>query len=71
MVYAILGSIGRARPKKGETMPTEELKEQLTHVESSSTVRDGKLVGEYDFYDYLAAFEGKEVHWSLELVEKH
>lgn len=49
-------------------MPTEEMKKQLAKVESIGTVRAGKLVGEYDFYDYLAAFEGKAVKWTLELA---
>ncbi len=49
--------------------PAEELKEQLKKVESIGTVRDGKLVGEYDFYNYLAALEGKNVRWTLEIAE--
>lgn len=49
-------------------MPTEALKQQLAKVESIGTVRDGKIVGEYDFYDYLSAFEGKAVKWTLELA---
>ena len=50
-------------------MPTDELKQQLKKVESISTVQDGELVGEYDFYNYLAAFEGRNVRWTLELAE--
>lgn len=49
-------------------MPTEELRQQLAKAESTAVVIDGKLVGEYDFYDYLAAFEGKCVRWTLELA---
>jgi hypothetical protein len=49
--------------------PTEEMKQQLKKVESISTVKDGKLVGEYDFYNSLSAFEGKSVRWTLELAE--
>lgn len=48
---------------------TEELKQQLRKVESISTVKDGKLVGEYDFYSYLAALEGKSVRWTLEVAD--
>jgi hypothetical protein len=46
-----------------------ELKQQLKHVESTATVIGGKLVGEYDFYKYLEAFEGKDVIWTLELAK--
>ncbi len=50
-------------------MPTEDLKRELEKVESVGTVQDGKLVGENNFYDYLVAFEGKKVRWTLELLE--
>lgn len=49
-------------------MPTEALKQTLREVESVGVVTDGKIVGEYDFYNYLAALEGKTVRWRLELV---
>ena len=49
-------------------MPTEELKPPFEKVESVGTVQDGKLIGEYDFYNYLAKFEGKKVIWTLELA---
>jgi hypothetical protein len=46
----------------------EPMKQQVTKAESIGTVRDGKIVGEYDFYNYLAMFEGKDVRWTLELA---
>ena len=49
-------------------MPTEELKQQLLSVGSEGVVRGGKITGEYDFYRYVAALEGKTVRWTLELV---
>lgn len=48
---------------------TEELKQQLKRVESIGTVKDGCLVGEYDFCNYLSALEGKKVRWTLEVVD--
>jgi len=43
------------------------MKQQINKVESIGTVKDGKLVGEYDFYQYLASLEGKNVRWTLEV----
>lgn len=48
---------------------TNELKQQLTEVKSVGIITKGKIVGEYDFYHYLTAMEGKKVKWSLEVVE--
>ncbi len=45
------------------------MEQELKKVESISVVQDGKLVGEYDFYNYLKQFEGKRVRWKLELIE--
>ena len=45
-----------------------ELSQQLKAVSSEGVVTDGKLVGEYDFYHYLSAMEGKKVKWSLEVI---
>jgi hypothetical protein len=52
-------------------MPTEELKQQLLSVGSEGVVRGGKITGEYDFYRYVAALEGKTVRWTLELLLRH
>jgi hypothetical protein len=43
------------------------VKQQLKAVESVGVVTDGKIVGEYDFYHYLEAMEGKTIRWSLAL----
>jgi hypothetical protein len=39
--------------------------QQLREVESIGVVKDGKIIGEYDFYQYLQALEGKTVRWRL------
>jgi hypothetical protein len=57
--------------RKEGSMPTEELKQQLKRVESIGTVKNGKIVGEYDFYNYLKALEGKQVRWTLEVTESN
>jgi hypothetical protein len=48
------------------TENADNLKNQIKKVESIGTVRDGRIVGEFDFYHYLAAFEGQDVKWTLE-----
>jgi hypothetical protein len=48
-------------------MPPVE--QELKKVESVGTVSDGMIVGEYDFYAYLKAFEGRQIKWKIELAE--
>ncbi|HEY2361214.1 MAG TPA: hypothetical protein VGK36_08870 [Candidatus Angelobacter sp.] len=50
-------------------MENKELNQQLKRVESIGIVQDGKLTGEYNFYNYLAALEGKTVRWTLEVAD--
>ena len=46
-------------------MATKELKQQLVDVKSAGRVENGRIVGEYDFYNYLDAFEGKSTIFTI------
>lgn len=45
-----------------------ELCRDYTIVQSQGVVEQGRIVGDYDFYDYLRSFEGKSVKWTLEKI---
>ena len=48
----------------------DSTKQQITQVNSEGVVDGGRIIGEYDFYNYVKMFEGKTIKWSIALLNK-